>query len=70
MADRVILTIGTKKGVFVAEAAKPRRSFALGGPSSHRGFGFGRLGERVGRAEAHSGPLRSLARRALKRDRS
>ncbi len=32
MADRVILTIGTKKGVFVAEAAKPRRSFALRGP--------------------------------------
>src|ERR1700675_1433201 len=32
MADRVILTIGTKKGVFVADAAKPRRSFALRGP--------------------------------------
>ena len=32
MADRVILTIGTKKGVFVAEAAKARRSFALRGP--------------------------------------
>ena len=32
MGDRVILTIGTKKGVFVAEAAKPRRSFALRGP--------------------------------------
>ena len=32
MADRVVLTIGTKKGVFVAEAAKPRRSFALRGP--------------------------------------
>src|SRR3982074_3917377 len=32
MGDRVVLTIGTKKGVFVAEAAKPRRSFALGGP--------------------------------------
>ena len=32
MTDRVILTIGTKKGVFVAEAAKPRRSFALRGP--------------------------------------
>ena len=32
MADRVILTIGTKKGVFVAEAAKPRRSFTLRGP--------------------------------------
>ena len=32
MADRVILTIGTKKGLFVAEAAKPRRSFALRGP--------------------------------------
>jgi hypothetical protein len=32
MADRVMLTIGTKKGVFVAEAAKPRRRFALRGP--------------------------------------
>ena len=32
MADRVILTVGTKKGVFVADAAKPRRSFALRGP--------------------------------------
>src|SRR5262249_36678027 len=32
MADRVILTIGTKKGVFVADGAKPRRSFALRGP--------------------------------------
>src|SRR6478609_3932047 len=32
MADRVILTIGTKKGVFVADAAKPRRNFALRGP--------------------------------------
>ena len=32
MADRVMLTIGTKKGVFVAEAGKPRRSFALRGP--------------------------------------
>src|SRR5258708_11687218 len=36
MADRVILTIGTKKGVFVADAAKARRSFALRGP-----FGLG-----------------------------
>jgi len=32
VADRIILTIGTKKGVFVADAAKPRRSFALRGP--------------------------------------
>jgi hypothetical protein len=32
MADRVILTIGTRKGVFVAEAAKARRSFSLRGP--------------------------------------
>jgi hypothetical protein len=32
MADRVILTIGTKKGVFIADGAKPRRSFALRGP--------------------------------------
>src|SRR5438046_4587544 len=32
MADRIILTIGTKKGVFVADAAKPRGSFALRGP--------------------------------------
>jgi hypothetical protein len=32
MAERVILTIGTKKGVFVAEAPKARRSFTLRGP--------------------------------------
>lgn len=33
MADRIILTIGTKKGIFVAEAAKTRRKFELRGPS-------------------------------------
>ncbi len=32
MAERVVLAIGTKKGVFVAEAAKSRRSFSLRGP--------------------------------------
>src|SRR5437867_7410264 len=32
MPDRVLLSIGTKKGVFVAEAPKTRRSFALRGP--------------------------------------
>ena len=32
MPDRVLLTIGTRKGVFVAEAARARRSFALRGP--------------------------------------
>ena len=32
MAERVVLTIGTKKGVFVAEAPKTRRKFALRGP--------------------------------------
>src|SRR5262245_8108448 len=32
MSDRVILCIGTKKGLFVAEASKTRRSFALRGP--------------------------------------
>lgn len=32
MSDRVILMIGTKKGLFVAESAKSRRSFALRGP--------------------------------------
>jgi hypothetical protein len=32
MADRIILSIGTKKGVFVAESAKTRRRFALRGP--------------------------------------
>jgi hypothetical protein len=32
MAERVLLCIGTKKGLFVAEAAKTRRSFALRGP--------------------------------------
>jgi photosystem II stability/assembly factor-like uncharacterized protein len=32
MAERVVLTIGTKKGLFVAEGAKTRRSFTLRGP--------------------------------------
>jgi photosystem II stability/assembly factor-like uncharacterized protein len=32
MPDRVLLTIGTKKGVFVAEAAKTRGRFELRGP--------------------------------------
>src|SRR6516162_1271905 len=32
MAKRVILCIGTKKGLFVAEAGKTRRKFALRGP--------------------------------------
>ena len=32
MPDRVVLCIGTKKGLFVAEAAKARRSFTLRGP--------------------------------------
>ena len=32
MADRVILSIGTKKGLFVAESPKTRRRFALRGP--------------------------------------
>ena len=32
MADRVVLCIGTKKGLFIAEAAKTRRRFELRGP--------------------------------------
>lgn len=32
MAERVILTIGTKKGLFVADAAKNRNKFSLNGP--------------------------------------
>ena len=32
MPEHIVLTIGTKKGVFVAEAAKARRSFTLRGP--------------------------------------
>src|SRR3972149_5414362 len=32
MPERVILTIGTKKGLFVAEASKSRARFALRGP--------------------------------------
>src|SRR5881397_2666044 len=32
MSERVILSIGTQKGLFVAEAAKTRRSFTLRGP--------------------------------------
>src|SRR4029077_14920220 len=34
MANRVVLCIGTKKGLFVAESPKPRRRFALRGPFS------------------------------------
>jgi len=32
MTNRVVLCIGTKKGLFVAEAPKARRRFALRGP--------------------------------------
>src|SRR5262249_45311527 len=32
MPDRVVLCIGTKKGLFVAEASKNRRGFDLRGP--------------------------------------
>ena len=32
MAERVVLCIGTQKGLFVAEAAKSRRRFELRGP--------------------------------------
>ena len=32
MSERVILSIGTKKGLFVAQGAKARRSFTLRGP--------------------------------------
>jgi photosystem II stability/assembly factor-like uncharacterized protein len=32
MPERVLLAIGTRKGLFVAEASKARRSFALRGP--------------------------------------
>lgn len=32
MSDRILLSIGTKKGVFVAEAAKSRKRFTLRGP--------------------------------------
>ena len=32
MPDRIIICIGTKKGLFVAESSKPRRAFTLRGP--------------------------------------
>src|SRR5881628_4131297 len=32
MANRVVLSIGTKKGLFVAESPKARRRFSLRGP--------------------------------------
>src|SRR6266496_6458224 len=34
MANRILLCIGTKKGLFVAEGAKTRLSFSLRGPFS------------------------------------
>ena len=39
MPDRVILCIGTKKGLFVAEANKNRRRFELRGPFEVHGDG-------------------------------
>jgi photosystem II stability/assembly factor-like uncharacterized protein len=35
MADRIVICIGTKKGLFVAEAAKARGRFELRGPFGH-----------------------------------
>ena len=32
MSDKIILCIGTKKGLFVAESSKARRGFTLRGP--------------------------------------
>ena len=32
MAERVVLCIGTKKGLFIGKAAASRRRFALRGP--------------------------------------
>lgn len=32
MSDRILMTIGTKKGLFVAESARTRRKFTLRGP--------------------------------------
>ena len=32
MPERVVLTIGTRKGLFVAEAPRTRRKFTLRGP--------------------------------------
>src|SRR5262245_42592374 len=32
MPDRVVVCVGTKKGLFVAEASRNRRSFELRGP--------------------------------------
>ena len=32
MADRIVLCIGTKKGLFVAESRRTRRRFTLRGP--------------------------------------
>src|SRR5262245_17326904 len=32
MSERVLVSIGTKKGLFVAESSKARRSFSLRGP--------------------------------------
>ena len=55
MADRVILTIGTKKGVFVADAAKLRRSFALSEAQIWTGIG-GRLALAAATPEPAAGP--------------
>jgi hypothetical protein len=52
MPERVVVCIGTKKGLFVAEAPKARRSFALRGPFSP--------GVAVYAAMIELGPLESM----------
>ena len=57
MADRVVLAVGTKKGLFVAEGSRTRKRFDLRGPfGPGRGAGPTRPGEPGPASESASSP--------------
>jgi hypothetical protein len=54
MAERIILCIGTKKGLFVAESSKTRRGFTLRGPFSPGVAVYSALIDRRGTARLYA----------------
>ena len=62
LPDRVVLTVGTKKGVFVAEGAKPRRRFTLRGPFGPGVPAYASLIDTRGTPRLYALELRSVLR--------
>src|SRR5258706_16485545 len=54
MPERVVLAIGTKKGVFVAEGGKTRKSFALRGPFGPGGAVYSTLIDKRGKGSIYA----------------